>query len=184
MGATVESHFDFAFGDRHISGHVDEVAEDLPCLAFGVSAHALGKATIQPAGDHRATSCRSPPSLTARPIPNPYTLPATSHHCVRRPLPLTVPPALKSKAIAAKWRFIEKTTDNLSRLRTALGLIELGEPSLDAILKDAMAGLPDGGLHNLVPYLRPALKYLQEADPTWVSEWVENQDCRRRPLRG
>ena len=36
MGATVESHFDFAFGGRHISGHVDEVAEDLPCFASAV----------------------------------------------------------------------------------------------------------------------------------------------------
>ena len=91
-----------------------------------------------------------------------------------------IPPALKSKTIAAKWRFIEKTTDNLDRLRAALDLINLGEPSLDGVVKDAMAGLPDGGLHNYVPYLRPALEYLQETDLVWVTAWVVEQIAKGR----
>ena len=47
----MESHLHFALGDGHVGGHVDEVAEDLPGLTLGVSAHALGESTIQPAGN-------------------------------------------------------------------------------------------------------------------------------------
>ena len=38
MVATVESYLDFAFFDRRIGGHVDEVVEHLPYLALGVFA--------------------------------------------------------------------------------------------------------------------------------------------------
>ena len=40
MGAAVEAHSDFAFGDDDIGGHIDEVAEDLAGLSIVISAHA------------------------------------------------------------------------------------------------------------------------------------------------
>ena len=42
-----------------------------------------------------------------------------------------MPPALKTKTIAAMREFVEMTTDHPARLRTALNLIELGEPATD-----------------------------------------------------
>ena len=40
MGAAVEAHSDFAFGDDDIAGHIDGVAEDLAGLSIVISAHA------------------------------------------------------------------------------------------------------------------------------------------------
>ena len=87
----------------------------------------------------------------------------------------SIPPDLKSKTIAAKWKLIEKTTDYLTRLRAGLDLIQLGEPSLAGAIKDAMAGLPDGYVHEYVSDLRSALDYLQTTDLVWVTEWVVEQ---------
>ena len=84
-----------------------------------------------------------------------------------------MPPALRSKTIAAMWKFIGSMTDHPARLQTALELIELGEPGADGVVKSAMAALPSGDMRNLVPhYILPAIKYLHKTDPTWVSEWV------------
>ena len=84
-----------------------------------------------------------------------------------------MPPALRSRAIAAMRKFIESTTDHCARLRTALHLIDLGEPGLDRVVKDAMAAVPGGDIRNLGSRLiRPALEYLRKADPAWTSEWV------------
>ena len=58
---------------------------------------------------------------------------------VARKNPDDMPPALRPKAIAAMQRFIESTTDHPARLRTSLDLIEIGEPGLDRVVKDAMA---------------------------------------------
>lgn len=87
-----------------------------------------------------------------------------------------MPSALRPKAIAAMRKFIESATDHSARLRTALHLIEFGEPGLDDIVKDAMAALPSGDMHNLNShFIRPALEYLRTSDPAWTSEWVANQ---------
>ena len=87
-----------------------------------------------------------------------------------------MPPALRPKAIAAMRKFVESTTDHPARLRTALNLIELGELGLDGVVKDAMAALPGGDVHNLGwHYIRPALEYLRKTDPAWTSEWVAIQ---------
>ena len=84
-----------------------------------------------------------------------------------------MPAALRPKAIAAMRKFIESTTDHPARLRTALDLIELGEPGLDGVVKDAMAALTDGDMRNLGShYIQPALEYLRKTDPAWTSEWV------------
>ena len=87
-----------------------------------------------------------------------------------------MPPALRPKAIAAMRKFIESTTDHPARLRTALHLIELGEPSLEGVVKDAITALTGGDIRNLDPYyVLPALEYLRETDPDWTSEWVAVQ---------
>lgn len=84
-----------------------------------------------------------------------------------------MPAALRPKTIAAMLSFIETSTDHAARLRTALDLVELGEPGLDSVVKDAMAALPDSDMSNLSSqYIEPALKYLRHVDPAWTSEWV------------
>ena len=95
---------------------------------------------------------------------------------VARKNPDDMPTALRPKAIAAMRKFIESTTDHPARLRTALHLIELGEPSLEGVVKDAITALTGGDIRNLDPYyVLPALEYLRETDPAWTSEWVAVQ---------
>ena len=87
-----------------------------------------------------------------------------------------MPATLRPETVAAMRKFIENTTDQPSRLRTALDLIELGETGLDGIVKDALAALPGGDMRNLgAHYIQPALEYLRKTDPAWVSEWVAIQ---------
>ncbi|MDZ7660911.1 hypothetical protein [Thiohalophilus sp.] len=87
-----------------------------------------------------------------------------------------LPAVLRPKAIAAMHNFIETTTDHTARLRTALNLIELGETGLDRVVKDAMAALSGGDMHNLGShYIQPALEYLHRIDSAWTSEWVAAQ---------
>ena len=87
-----------------------------------------------------------------------------------------MPTALRSKTVSSMRRFIETSTDQIERLRTALDLIALGETGLDAIIKNAMAALPDGDMRNLGPhYIQPALEHLRNTDPVWASEWVAIQ---------
>lgn len=87
-----------------------------------------------------------------------------------------MPVVIRPKTIAAMRKFIESTTDHPARLRTALDLIELGETSLDDVVKDAMAALPGGDMRNLSShYIQPALEYLNKIDPAWASEWVATQ---------
>ena len=84
-----------------------------------------------------------------------------------------MPPALRPRAIAAMRGFVETTTNHPARLRTALNLIELGEPGLDGVVKDAMATLPGGDMHKLdLHFIRLALEFLHDTDPAWTSEWV------------
>ena len=84
-----------------------------------------------------------------------------------------VPPALRPRAISAMWGFVETTTDHPARLRTTLDLIEIGETGLDGVVKDAMTELAGGDRHKLdLHFIRPALVYLHEGDPAWISEWV------------
>jgi hypothetical protein len=84
-----------------------------------------------------------------------------------------MPAVLIPKTVAVMRKFIERTTDHSTRLRTALDLIELGETGLDGVIKDAMVALPSGDMRNLGShFIQPALAYLRETDPAWASEWV------------
>lgn len=84
-----------------------------------------------------------------------------------------VPPSLRSRAIAAMRNFVETTTDHFPRLRAALNLIELGETGLDGVVKDTMTELPGEGRQRLdLHFMRPALEFLHDIDPGWISEWV------------
>jgi hypothetical protein len=84
-----------------------------------------------------------------------------------------MPAALRPKTVAAMRRFVESTTDHPARLRTALGLIELGETGLEGVVKDALASLSAGDMRNLAAHsIQPVLEYLRKTDPAWVSEWV------------
>jgi hypothetical protein len=86
-----------------------------------------------------------------------------------------MPAALRPKTIVAMRKFIESTTDQLARLRTALDLFEFGETGLDDVVKEAIATLPSGDMRNLGSYIQPALEYLRKTDPVWASEWVATQ---------
>ena len=87
-----------------------------------------------------------------------------------------MPPAFRSRTIAALRRFLETSTDQTARLRTALGLVEIGESGLDGVIKDAMAGLLGRDMRGLSwSYIEAALKHLRTADPYWTSEWVATQ---------
>jgi len=87
-----------------------------------------------------------------------------------------LPAALRPKTIAAMRKFMESSTDHLARLQTALNLIELGEPGLDGVLKDAMVALSGGDTHFVhSDPIQQALEYLRRIDPAWVSEWVATQ---------
>jgi hypothetical protein len=60
MGAAVEAHSDFAFGDDDIGAHIDEVAEDLAGLSIVISAHAACRAKrLVAAGRFRRVSLSS-----------------------------------------------------------------------------------------------------------------------------
>ena len=86
-----------------------------------------------------------------------------------------MPPALRSKTVAAMRRVGEISADHAAHLRTALDLVKLGEPGLD-VLKNAIAGLSGGDIRNLSPYnIQPALEHLRNTDPAWASEWVTVQ---------
>lgn len=87
-----------------------------------------------------------------------------------------MPPALRSKAIAAMREFISRTTDQPARLRTALDLIALGETGIDAAIKDAMVAVRTCEMRDQGPHLLlRALNYLRKNDPAWVSEWLAIQ---------
>lgn len=87
-----------------------------------------------------------------------------------------IPAALRSKMIAALRKFIENSSDQPARLRTAIDLIELGEAGLDDVLKDAMAALPGGDMRNLSSHVvQPVLEHLRRVDSAWVNEWVATQ---------
>ena len=87
-----------------------------------------------------------------------------------------MPSAVRPKAIAAMRNFIERATDNPARLRTALHLIEFGEPVSNDMLMDLMAAVPSDDMRNLGPaYIRPALAHLHGTDPAWTNEWVSNR---------
>ena len=54
-----------------------------------------------------------------------------------------MPPALRLRGIAAMRRFVENAGSSSARLRTALHLIDLGEPGLDDAVKAALERLPE-----------------------------------------
>ena len=86
-----------------------------------------------------------------------------------------MPATLRPKTIAAMRKFIESTTDHRARLRTALDLIELGEPGLDGVVKDAMAALSGGDMRNLRFALHPAGARVSAQDsilPGQASGWL------------
>ena len=87
-----------------------------------------------------------------------------------------MPSAIRPKAIVAMRNFIERGTNHPARLRTALHLIEFGEPVPDSMLKDLMAAVPGDDMRNLGPsYIGPALAHLHGTDPAWTNEWVSNR---------
>ena len=87
-----------------------------------------------------------------------------------------MPTALRSKTVAVMRRFIATSTDRPARLRTALGLVELGETDLDGVIKDAMKALSSADMRNWDSHhIQLALKHVRNTDPAWVSEWVVTQ---------
>ncbi len=104
------------------------------------------------------------------------TLDAQTFEDVSRKHADLMPRTLRSRTIAALRKFLETSTDQPARLRTALSLAELGETDLDGVVKEAMATLPDIDMYTWHwGYIQPALKHLCNTDPAWASEWVANQ---------
>ena len=84
-----------------------------------------------------------------------------------------MPTAFRSRTTIVLRESFETTTDQTTRLRTALRLVEFGETDLDGVIKKAVAALPHHDLNDLRwNYIQPALKHLRNADPEWASEWV------------
>ena len=99
----------------------------------------------------------------------------TFEDCTRRNADM-MPRALRPQTLAAMRRFIDASTDNSARLRTALDLVEFGEGGLDDVIKNAMVALTEGEMRNLARrYIQPAIKYWRNGDSAWVSEWVAAQ---------
>ena len=93
-----------------------------------------------------------------------------------------MPRALRPRVIVAMRNFVDSTSDNAARLRTALNLIESGENGLDDVVKDTMAELAGGDLRDLFSHcIRPALEYMRDRDPAWTSEWVVYQIAQGVP---
>lgn len=87
-----------------------------------------------------------------------------------------MPAAFKANTVVAMWKFMESTTDHFARLRTALGLIRLGETNLEAPVKSAIVSMSRGDVQKQGVYeIQPALEHLRNTDPAWVSEWVAIQ---------
>lgn len=51
MGSAVESHMNLRCSYLDSSGKVNQVSKDLPCLGIGIAPHAVGKTSIESAGD-------------------------------------------------------------------------------------------------------------------------------------
>jgi hypothetical protein len=87
-----------------------------------------------------------------------------------------MPMPLRDKTVAVLRTFIENTQDEPAKLRAALDLIEIGEASLDDVVKKALNAVSAGDMRNLGPYyIEPALKHLANTDSAWMSEWVAVQ---------
>lgn len=84
-----------------------------------------------------------------------------------------MPTTFRPRAITAIRKFLEITADPADRLRGVLDLIELGETSLDGVLKGSIGALPTRKIRNLSShFLQPALEYLRKSDSDWVTNWV------------
>ena len=95
---------------------------------------------------------------------------------VARENPDRMPQAVRPKAIAALREFIEASADPAARLRTGLQLIELKETDLLNAVKKALSALSNGHTGDLRwDFIVPALEYLREVAPDWVSKWVAVQ---------
>ena len=87
-----------------------------------------------------------------------------------------MPTAFRPRAVAALLKSLKASTDQTTRSRTALRLVELGETDLDGVIKEAVTALPGRDMPDLSRgYIEPALKYLHSTDPAWTGEWVAIQ---------
>ena len=92
---------------------------------------------------------------------------------VARGNPHRLPQAVRPDAIVALRKFVETSTDPPARLQTALSLVELGEPGMDDVVKEALSALPEVDMTELRwDFIVPALQYLRKVAPAWISEWV------------
>lgn len=99
----------------------------------------------------------------------------TFEHIARRNADL-MPTVFRPRAIAALRKSLEASTDQTTRLRMALRLVELGETALDGVIKEALEALHGSDMPDLSwGYLERALKHLHSTDPAWTSEWVAIQ---------
>ncbi len=95
---------------------------------------------------------------------------------VARAKPDRLPQAIRPDAIAALRKIVEISVDPRVRLQTALSLVDLGEPGVDGVVKDALSAIPEVDVGELRwDFIVPALQYLHEVDPAWTSEWVAAQ---------
>ena len=107
----------------------------------------------------RSVACTSCPSSTTWTVATP-----TRCWCRRCACPCASTGSVVSRLLSGGYHrrrsedydreFIETSTDNPARLRTALDLVEYGETGLDGVIKDAMAALPGGDMRNLGPRYR------------------------------
>lgn len=87
-----------------------------------------------------------------------------------------LPAVLRPRTLAAMRKFVEGSTDQPARLRSALDLIRSGEPGMDGVIKSALAAITSVEVRDLGGhYIQSALEHLRKSDPVWASEWVATQ---------
>ena len=91
----------------------------------------------------------------------------------RELLPELLPAAVKPKIVAMLQELLDSAGDPWERLRAVMKLIEIGEPDLDARLRNVLDDIPTNEVREHGHYLmRRGLDLLRHRDPAWVSQWV------------
>lgn len=98
-----------------------------------------------------------------------------------RELPLvTLPSAVRPRALAVYRSWYGESTDPVERVRLLLLIKEMTGTSVIHDLKDELSKCPRGTLDHAGHYvIRPALDLIRKTEPEWVSHWVAERIADR-----
>jgi hypothetical protein len=87
--------------------------------------------------------------------------------------PEYLPAGVRPRIVAVLQQLLDTADDPWERLRAVMKLLEMGEPDLDARLKNVLDDIPTAEVQKHGHYqVRTALDILRRSDPVWVSQWV------------